>query len=257
MPPPADNPASASTDPRAARAMPGRRQQLEQLIREHTVEVDLYLELAALHRAEDRPLEAKRVLKEALQLNKEDQRVLWQYEEAMLARSLQQLREVTELAARLNTPEVQRELTRSQNDWANRRLEVYRARVARDPNKHAFRLVIGEALYDLELYAEACNELLPCFEADPYAAPAHLIQGKCLVALGDLLGALAAFRACGMRRTVAAPPKIRVSALSAALELANQLGLPLSVQRYAHAVELAEQELANEKNANSESSKST
>src|SRR5690606_26175553 len=106
--------------------------------------VDLYLELAAIHRAEDRPLEAKRVLHQALELNA-DPRVLWHYEEAVLARSLQQLREVAQLAARLNTPEVQRELDRAQSDWANRRLDVCRARLAREPDNHQYRLVMAEA----------------------------------------------------------------------------------------------------------------
>ncbi|HBJ36562.1 MAG TPA: hypothetical protein DDZ51_17770 [Planctomycetaceae bacterium] len=232
---------------RASRATPGRRQQLEQLIRENAVEVELYLELAALHRAEDRPLEAKRVLKDALQLFKNDERVLWQYEEAVLARSMQQMREVAELAARLNTPEIQRELTRSQTDWANRRLEVCRARLARDPEKHAFRLVVAEALFDLEMYKEACDDLIPCYEMDAFIAPARLIQGKCLAAEGNLLAALAAFRAGAMRRSVPAAAKYRVPTLAAACDVAKQLGLQLSYQRYAHALEIAEQELAGEK----------
>src|SRR5690606_2509603 len=83
----------------AERGAPGRRQQLEQRLREHAVEIDLYLELAAIHRAENRPLEAKRVLHQALQLNEHDARVVWQYEEAILARSMQQLREVADLAS--------------------------------------------------------------------------------------------------------------------------------------------------------------
>lgn len=243
----ADDTATASGQERAARALPGRRQQLEQHIRENAVGIELYLELAALHRVEDRPLEAKRVLKEALQLDKHDVRVLWQYEEAVLARSMQQLREVADLAARLNTPEVQRELERSQTDWANRRLEVCRARIARDPDKHAFRLVIAEALLDLEMYKEACDELEPCYEIDSCTAPARLIQGKCLAAMDDLLGALAAFRAGALRRSVNAPAKYRVPSLAAACEIAKQLGLQLSYQRYAHSLQIAEQELAEEK----------
>ena len=115
-------------DPTSPKVKLQRRQELEQLIRDRAIDVELYLELAALHRAEDRPLEARRLLQQALQLDKDDPRVLWEFEEATLARSLQQYREVSDLAARLNTPEVDRELKRSQTDWANRRLEVCRAR---------------------------------------------------------------------------------------------------------------------------------
>jgi hypothetical protein len=239
--------AHSDADARAARALPVRRQQLEQKLREHACDLELYLELAAIHRNEDRPLEAKRVLHEAMQVSKDDPRVLWQYEEAVLARSMQQLREVSDLAARLNTPEVQRELQRSQTDWANRRLDVCRARLKRDPDKHALRLVVAEALIDLEMYIEAAEALVPCFEVDSLAPQARLLQGKCQSATGDLLGALAAYRAAALRRTVVAPAKIRVAALGAATEIARQLGLPLSVQRYAHSLHAAEHDLAAEK----------
>jgi hypothetical protein len=228
----------------AQRSRPGRRQQLEQRIRDHAVEIDLYLELAALHRAEDRPLEAKRVLQQAMQIDKDDLRVVWQYEEAVLARSLQQLREVSDLASRLNTPEMRRELERSENDWANRRLEVCRARLAREPEKHHFRLVMAEAMMDLGMHEEVGEYLLPCFDSDEHAPAARLIQGKCLMAMDDDLGALAAFRAAGLRRSIQAPAKIRIAAMRAASEIAQRLGLTLSLQRYAHALEIAEQELA-------------
>lgn len=249
-----DEPAGAASEPVRRvpaphdRALPDRRQQLEQRIREHTVEVDLYLELAAIYRAEDRPLEAKRVLNQAMQLN-DDPRVLWHYEEAVLARSLQQLREVTQLAARLNTPEVQRELERAQTDWANRRLEVCRARLVREPDKHQYRLVMAEAYADLGLHEQACEALTPCFEFDAYAPAARLMQGKCLSALADDLGALAAYRAAALRRTLHVPPKIRIAAMRAACEIAHRLGLTLSLQRYHHALEIAEAELADEQAA--------
>jgi tetratricopeptide (TPR) repeat protein len=224
-----------------------RRQELEKLLRDHPLDVELFLELAALHRAEDRPLEARRVLQQALQLNKEDQRVLWEFEEATLARSLQQFREVSELANRLNTPEVDRELKRAEADWANRRLEVCRARLTRDPSKHALRLVVAEALYDLGMYKEACETLEPCLEVDSLSPSANLIRGKCLLDLGQDLDALACFRAVAMRRAVHAPAKLRANAMRLALEIAQRHNIALSVERYSHALELAEQDVQKEK----------
>src|SRR5690606_29942680 len=146
---------------------------------------------------------------------------------AVLARSLQQLREVSQLAARLNTPEVQRELDRAQTDWANRRLDVCRARLAREPEKHQYRLVMAEAYSDLGLHEQACEALTPCFEFDAYAPAARLLQGKCLSALADDLGALAAYRAAALRRTLHISPKIRIAAMRAAAEIAQRLGLTL------------------------------
>jgi tetratricopeptide (TPR) repeat protein len=221
-----------------------RRQQLEQLIREHALDTELYLELAAIHRAEERPLEARRVLQQALQLNKNEPRLLWEFEEATLARSLQQYREVSDLAARLNTTEVDRELKRSQTDWANRRLEVCRARLGRDPSKHHLRLVIAEALFDLDMYNEACEELEPCLDIDSLSPSAYMILGKCRLNLGEDMKALAAFRAVGLRRTVPAPARLRANAMRLAAEIAERYQLNLSLERYRHAIEMAEAELA-------------
>ena len=220
-----------------------RRQDLERLVREHALDIDLYLELAAIHRAEDHPLEARRLLQQALQLAKDDPRVLWEFEEATLARSLQQFREVSDLASRLNTAEVDREVKRSQTDWANRRLEVCRARMARDPSKQNLRLVIAEALYDLGMYQEAIEEVQPCLEVDAIACAAQLIRGKCLLDSGDDLQALTAFRAVAMRRAMVATPKIRSTAMRHALDIANRYHLTLSAERYRHALEAADSEL--------------
>lgn len=228
------------------RQAPSRRQQLEKMIRDHAVQVELFLELAALHRAEDRPAEAKRVLEQAIEVCPEDARLVWQHEEAVLARSMQQLRQVRDLANRLDTAEVRRELQRSQDDWARRRIEVCKARLRRDPDRHSLRLAIAEALIDLEQFTDACEALLPCYEVDSLAPQARLLQGQCLTINDDLLGALAAYRAAALRRSLVVPAKVRVAALTAAVDLAKQLGLPLSQQRYAQALQVAEQELAAE-----------
>jgi tetratricopeptide (TPR) repeat protein len=237
-------PASPSVDQQRGAVL--RRQQLERTVREGSLDIDLYLELAALHRSEDRPLEARRILQQALQLSKDDPRVLWEFEEATLARSLQQVREVGDLAARLHTPEVDREMKRAQTDWANRRLEVCRARLNRDPTQGHLRLVIAEALYDLGMFKEACEALLPCLQSDATSPAAHLIRGKCLLDMGQDLDALVEFRAVAMRRAVPGPAKMRLTAMRHALEIAQRNHLALSIERYRHGMEAAEHDLAKE-----------
>src|SRR5690606_37479051 len=128
-------------------------------------------------------------------------------------------------------------------------LDVCRARLAREPDKHQYRLGMAEAFSDLGLHEQACEALTPCFAFDAYVPAARLLQGKCLSALADDLGALAAYRAAALRRTLHVPPKIRVDAMRAASEIAQRLGLTLSQQRYEHALELAEAELAEEQAA--------
>jgi len=233
-----------SGKPQTPKAIITRRQELERLIREHALDIDMYLELAAIHRSEDHPLEARRLLQQALQLSKDDPRVLWEFEEATLARSLQQFREVSDLASRLHTAEVERELKRSQQDWANRRLEVCRARLERDSTQQHLRLVVAEAMYDLGMYKEAIEEVQPCLDIETLSCAAHLIQGKCLLDDGNELEALVAFRAVAMRRSMVASAKIRVTAMRSAVDIANRYNLTLSAERYRHALEAAESDLA-------------
>ena len=124
-----------------------RRQELEQRLKASPTDRDAYLELAAIYRSEDRPQDAKRTLQQAIQIFPDDEKLLWELEEATLARSLQQFREVSDLASRLKTSEADRELKRSRHDWACRRIDVCRARLKRDPSKRQLRVVLGEAMY--------------------------------------------------------------------------------------------------------------
>ena len=80
-----------------------RRQELEHHLKNSPTDLDAYMELGRIYRGDNRPLEAKRIFEQARQIFPEEQELLWQYEEAVLARSLQQYREVNDLAARLDT----------------------------------------------------------------------------------------------------------------------------------------------------------
>ena len=220
-----------------------RRQELEHYIKDRPADIDAYLELAAIYREANRTVEATRVLKAALEVEPEHADVLWQLEEASLARSLQQLKDVKDVTKRLSTPEAHRELERAQIDWANRRAEVCRARLQRNPTMDHLRVVLAEALRDLNQPQEAINALEPALANDAEAPLAYLILGHCRVTLGDELGALAAYRHCAMRRAVPAPPRLRVTAMRLATEIAERLGLTASLPLYRQAWQQAESEL--------------
>ena len=128
-----------------SRIKPERRQELEHHLKSSPTDHDAYLELAAIYRSEIRPLEAKRVLSQAHDLFPDDTTILWELEEATLARSLQQFREFSDLAKRLETAEADREVQRSARDWAHRRIEVCEARLTRDPTLLHLHLVRAEA----------------------------------------------------------------------------------------------------------------
>lgn len=221
-----------------------RRQQLEQHLRQSPTDLDSYFELAAIYRAEDRPIEARRILQQAVQIFPEEETLLWEYEEATLARSRQQLKEVTELAQRLDTLETERELKRSLNDWACRRMDVCRARLKRDPSLVHLKVVLAEAMYDAGLYEPAIDELDSVLDNDELSPQAHLIRGRCLLALGKDLDAMVSLRACAMRRAVPAPLRIRLIALRLLCDAAERLGIDLTLRRYRQHLVTAEQELA-------------
>lgn len=221
-----------------------RRQELEQHLRASPTDLDGYMELAAIYRSEDRPIEARRILQQAIQIFPEDLSLLWEFEEATLARSRQQLREVAELAQRLDTLETERELKRSQNDWACRRMDVCRARLKRDPALVHLRVVLAEAMLDADLYEAAIDELDMVLDNDELSSHAYLLRGRCLLALGRDFDAMSSLRAASMRRAVPAPVKTKVVALRLLCDAAERLGVELTLKKYRQYLESAENELA-------------
>jgi Tfp pilus assembly protein PilF len=213
-----------------------RRQHLEHYLRDRPADIESYLELAAIYRSEGRAVEATRTLKAALEIEPDHGSVLWELEEAELARSLQQLRDVRGVAERLSSPEAERELERAKTDWTNRREKVCRARLARDPANHHLRVVLAEALREQGRSAEAIEALKLALQCDTEAPLAYLILGNCKYAEGDVLGALSAWRHAAMRRSLAASPKIRSTALKAAIGAASSLGLTASLAIYQQAL---------------------
>jgi tetratricopeptide (TPR) repeat protein len=163
-----DNPDAANGD-HEGKLQRKRRQELEVHLRSSPTDLDAFLELGAIYRAEDRPTEAKRILDQAKKIFPDDLKVLWEYEEALLARSLQQMREVVDLDQRLNTKETERELQRSKTDWAQRRIDVCKARLKRDPSLIHLRVVLAEALFDAELYEKSLNAVKPLLTSDEHS----------------------------------------------------------------------------------------
>lgn len=221
-----------------------RRQKLEHHIRSNPTDLDSFLELAQIYRGEQKFVEARRVMQQAASIFPDEPQVLWELEEATLSRSVQQLREVTELANRLDTAETQRELSRCQQDWALRRTEVCRARLARDPSMVHLKNVLAEAMHDAGDFDGAIRETESLLANDELSPVANLIRGRCFLATGKDVEAMAALRACAMRRAVVAPPRIRVVALRLLCDTAERLGVTQTLAIYRTALNQSEQELA-------------
>ena len=220
-----------------------RRQELEHHIRSCPTDVELYRELAEIYRKDQRPQESARVLDEAVRMFPDNESLLWDLEEAKLARSLQQYREVSDLASKLQTSEVERELKRSKNDWAYRRIEVCQARLARDPSLTQLHFVLAEAYYDCGQCEDAIKQLEPLEGTDEYAPQAFLLKGKCLLELGRDGEAMSSLRRSALRRSVPAPLPIRVAGLRLLCQTAERLEVDLTHAHYRSQLAASEQEL--------------
>lgn len=246
VPPPTTLDTEPTPEPKAPKVRLERRQELEHHLKQSPTDLDAFMELGRIYRADNRPMEARRVFQQAIQIFPEEQELLWEYEEAILARSLQQLREVTDLAQRLDTLETERELKRCQDDWACRRIDICRARLNRDPSMVHLRVALAEAMYDAGMYEGATDELEPILENEELSAPAHLIRGRCLLAMSKDVEAMASLRAASLRRSIVPPIKTRVLALRLLCETAERMGVTLTLGIYREHLQLAEQELAKQ-----------
>ena len=242
MPPSKNNPNSnPNPEPKVVLE---RRQELEHRLKSNPTDPKAFLELAAIYRSENRPLEAKRLLEQASKIFPDKEEIVWEYEEAMLARSLQQFREVRDLDARLNTSETARELKRSQQDWGGRRVEVCKARIVRHPQMKHLNIVIAEALLESGSPERAMEYVNQALEDESLSPQAYLLKGRCQLDLGQDAEAMASLRACGIRRAVPAPLKIKIVALRLLCETADRLGVQLTLERYQHLLQAAEKQLA-------------
>ncbi|QDV69604.1 Tetratricopeptide repeat protein [Rosistilla carotiformis] len=209
-----------------------RRQALEMSIRDAPADVAPYLELARIHRAIDKPAEAQKVLEKAVRVASDDPDVLWELEEAELARSLQRLKELKGLHNQHPTPDVTSDLERAQHEWAIRRAEVCRKRLLRDPSQTNLCIVMAEAMYEMGKFNEAIAALEPALEDPQECSKAFLVRGMCLQAINEPLAALTAFRGAALRRSLQPLPSVKLAALRHAADLASRLGLRATCKRY-------------------------
>ncbi|WP_153557255.1 tetratricopeptide repeat protein [Roseimaritima sediminicola] len=228
-----------------------RQQELERYLKPKPADLEAYLELAEIYRQQERPLQARRTLHKGLEVFPEDPELLWQHEEACLALSLQHLRQAMELEQRLGTAEAHRELERARTDWACRRVDVCRARLQREPDCVQLRVVLAEALKDQGLFEAAIEAAEAATQDESLGPVSFLIRGQCYQAMGEMFQALPMFRAAGLRRATPAAPRIRITALRAAMEIAQQLGLPASYRRYQRFLKIAEAEAKRQTTADS------
>lgn len=177
-------------------------------------------------------MQAGKILEQGCEVFADDLDLMWEYEEAQLARSIQQLTEVREMASKAKNAAFDQDVERCAADWANCRVKVCRARLQRDPSLQNLRLVLGEALYDLDRPAEAIHEFEPLLDNDVHSSAAAYWIGKCHLVQGSDIESMHWFRVASMRRSVVSPPKVRVAALRMLVDLADRHGVSATLELY-------------------------
>lgn len=243
------HPTGDSTEKSASetvRSGPNRRQSLERRLKDARTDREAYFELATIYRSEGRSMQASKILKQGCEVFPDDLDLLWEYEESQLARSIQQLMEVREMAAKAKNAAFDKDVERCSTDWAHCRVKVCRARLARNLEMQHLRLVLGEALYDLDKPADAINELDPLMQNDNHSSAAAYWIGKCHLVSGSDIEAMHWFRIASLRRSVTSPPKVQMAALKILVDLADRHGVAATHELYkstlASVIETAKQQ---------------
>ncbi len=225
-------PSSSSPTHASEKISRQRQQELEQYIRQTPADGNAYVELARIYRAQERHYDAIRVLEKAVQHLPDDESLRWDLEESQLARALQRLDAAKQIALQSPSSDHDETLERCRVDWAVRRAEVCRARLARTPGDAKLQVILAEALRDLGQYDEAIRETQGVLTSIEHSPTAFLVRGHCYLAMGRPLDALSAWRGAALRRAVPAQTGIRIQALKSASNVALQYGLYASAERY-------------------------
>lgn len=209
-----------------------RYQELERTIRDTPLYVDPYFELAEIYTKAARWADARRVLEIAVTRFPEDQRAAHLYEESQLARSLELANKAEQEHRAEPTQLTSENLQRCQLELNVLREKVYRARLARDPEKFDLLMPLADALDRLDQHEQAINCLKQASEHPQLRADASLQLGKMLERAHRVPEALSAYRRAALFRVPLPSPETKYAALFAATDLALRSGLIDSGRRY-------------------------
>ncbi len=208
------------------------RQKLLRRLRLNAADRDAALEMAVIYRREKNPAAAVKMLTDAAKELPGDLTLLWELEEARLLRSLQQLGEVRMIAKKIGPEQVAEDLQRVVANWANTRLQVCTARVARDPALVHLRLMIGEAHLELEDYQDAIDSVQPLIDDPRHAATASFITARAHQAMGHDAAAMSAYRGAALCRSHPVTPALAIAAIRPLITMATRHGLDASKKIY-------------------------
>lgn len=229
----AESELSADSGPPTSRPVALERfQALEQTIRERPINVEPYLELADYYFAQQRWVDARRVLEIACERFPELEQAQFLLEEAQMARSLQ-LNHQAEQAHRSEPTTLTLDaLEQSQLELNVLRERVSRARLQRHPEQVQLYLPLATALHGLGQTSAAIDALRRAMEEPRLRSAAAYQMGQVLEEAKRIPEALAAYRRAALFRVPSPPRELKFAALTAAADLAQRWRLVDSARRY-------------------------
>jgi hypothetical protein len=206
-------------------------QQLEGMIRDRPSIPEPYLRLAELYLEKDRDYDAERLLVKGREATDNEARLLEMWEQVSMARHATRVRLAEDELKKADTPQTQEALAQAKKERDRTEIEIYRARVKRQPDSAAAHCELGRRL----LRAGKLREAGDCFQKalpdSEFGAAAALELAQCQAEGGDLVQALRYYRrAADTARSC--NNKVKVEALRRAVKIAQQLKLPKLAQRY-------------------------
>jgi hypothetical protein len=206
-------------------------QQLESAIRDRPSIAELYLRLAELYLDKDRDYDAERLLAKGREATDNDPRVVELWEEISLSRQARRA-ELAEQEIKANdTPQTREAAAQAARERAKVELEIYRARVKRDPQSSAAQYALGRRLMQSEKVREAREHLTKALDDPQWRCPAAIELARCHQQMVELPQALHFYRLAleGAHRGHLAERK---AAQAAAAKLAEKIGMPRLAKRY-------------------------
>jgi len=206
-------------------------QQLETMIRDRPAILEPYLRLAELYLEKDRDYDAERLLAKGREATDNDPRVVEMWEEVVMARQSHRVQLAEQELAKADSPQTQEALSQAKKERDRAEIDIFRARVKRQPDSAASHYELGRRLLRAGKLREAAEHFQKALADIEYASAAALELAQCQADAGDYLQALHYYRhAADSARC--ADAKAKHTARQRAAKLAQRMKLSKLAQRY-------------------------
>lgn len=208
-------------------------QQLEATIRERSSIAEPYLRLAELYLEKDRDYDAERLLAKAREATDNDARIVQMWEEVSMIRHAHRVQLAEQESHSNPNAQTHEALTQTIKERARAELDIFRARLKRQPDSGVAHYEFGRRLLRTEKLHDASQHFAKAASDPEIRGPAALELGHCHEQLGDWAEALHQYRLAAETAT-SEQVEERKEALRRAAAIASRMKLKKLAHRYSH-----------------------